>query len=274
MTSATYYRVLGLSPGARKPKIKQAFRQLALKYHPDVNSDPDAAEKFLDIVEAYQVLYEGKSAYRPSYEAKSFSEDERLRRAREVARQVNRERTAIEKAFYERVKTGYLMKYAHLVSFLFILLSILTSLNYFLPYKESASFIRSKDMHYFYHLDEDRAFVTVCNHAYRVPLSAFFEAKRGDSVTVEVSAIFNDVMNVRFEAGGVNYVLQPHESLYTYFPLVPLMMLIPFLNLIFMKPNVRFYLVFFTTVFLGTALLFYVFLDSGRAIRILEGFAC
>jgi hypothetical protein len=52
------------------------------------------------------------------------------------------------------------------------------------------------------------------------------------------------------------------------------LMLIPFLNLIFMEPDVRFYIIFFLTVFLGTAFLFYIFLDGGRITRILEGFPC
>lgn len=274
MTSTEYHRILGLGPGASKPEIKRAFRRLALQYHPDVNSDLGAAERFLIIVEAYQVLFEGKPSSRPHQTAQEFSQEERLKRAREVAKQAGRERAAIEKAFYERIKRGYLIKYAHLVSFLFIVLALLTILNYFLPYQENPTVIKSKAMHYFYHLQEDRAFVEVCDHSYRILISAFFNAKRGDSVVVEVSSIFNDVMNIRFETGGVKYVLHPHESLYTYFPLVPVLMLIPFLNLIFMEPDVRFYIIFFLTVFLGTAFLFYIFLDGGRITRILEGFPC
>lgn len=52
-----YYEVLGVARGATEAEIKKAFRQLARKYHPDANrDDPNAAEKFKEINEAYEVL--------------------------------------------------------------------------------------------------------------------------------------------------------------------------------------------------------------------------
>ncbi len=55
-----YYEVLGLSKGATKDEIKSAYRKLAKKYHPDLNKEPDAAEKFEEVQEAYDVLYDDK----------------------------------------------------------------------------------------------------------------------------------------------------------------------------------------------------------------------
>lgn len=52
-----YYEVLGVSRDASQDEIKRAFRELARRYHPDVNKDdPNAAERFKEITEAYQVL--------------------------------------------------------------------------------------------------------------------------------------------------------------------------------------------------------------------------
>lgn len=52
-----YYAVLGVSRTASADEIKQSFRKLARKYHPDVNPDDKAAEaKFKEVSEAYEVL--------------------------------------------------------------------------------------------------------------------------------------------------------------------------------------------------------------------------
>ncbi|MBP3891038.1 MAG: molecular chaperone DnaJ [Solobacterium sp.] len=51
-----YYEVLGVSRSASESDIKKAYRSLAKKYHPDVNHDKDAPEKFKEINEAYEVL--------------------------------------------------------------------------------------------------------------------------------------------------------------------------------------------------------------------------
>lgn len=51
-----YYEVLGVSRDATADQIQQAFRTLARKYHPDVNKDPTAEDRFKDINEAYHVL--------------------------------------------------------------------------------------------------------------------------------------------------------------------------------------------------------------------------
>jgi molecular chaperone DnaJ len=51
-----YYEVLGIDRNATQEQIKQAYRQLPMKYHPDRNSAPDATERFKEIAEAYAVL--------------------------------------------------------------------------------------------------------------------------------------------------------------------------------------------------------------------------
>ena len=55
-SSRNYYDVLGVSKNADEKEIKSAFRKLAKQYHPDINKEPGAEEKFKEIGEAYAVL--------------------------------------------------------------------------------------------------------------------------------------------------------------------------------------------------------------------------
>lgn len=54
--SKSLYTTLEVSPGASESEIKKAYRKLARQYHPDVNKDPAAEEKFKEINAAYEVL--------------------------------------------------------------------------------------------------------------------------------------------------------------------------------------------------------------------------
>src|SRR5262249_2857936 len=51
-----YYEILGVPRSASEAEINKAYRQLARKYHPDLNKSKDAEEQFKKIGEAYEVL--------------------------------------------------------------------------------------------------------------------------------------------------------------------------------------------------------------------------
>mgnify|MGYP003337613264 CR=1 FL=1 len=56
MSKRDYYEILGVSKSSTQEEIKKAYRQVAMKFHPDKNKDPDAREKFEQIQSAYEYL--------------------------------------------------------------------------------------------------------------------------------------------------------------------------------------------------------------------------
>jgi len=52
----TYYEILGVAPDATPEEIRAAYRVLVKQYHPDVNHDPNAGERFIAIQQAYETL--------------------------------------------------------------------------------------------------------------------------------------------------------------------------------------------------------------------------
>jgi len=55
-----YYEVIGVTKTSSQDEIKSQYRKLALKFHPDRNKSPEAAEHFKEISEAYAVLADPK----------------------------------------------------------------------------------------------------------------------------------------------------------------------------------------------------------------------
>jgi len=79
-----YYQTLGVSRTASEKEIKSAYRRLARQFHPDVNKDPKATDRFKLINEAYEVLSDPKK--RSKYDQLG-ADWERIEREQEFARQ-------------------------------------------------------------------------------------------------------------------------------------------------------------------------------------------
>jgi DnaJ-class molecular chaperone len=64
---ADFYDVLGVSRGASKSEIKKSYHQKAKQFHPDINKEAGAEQKFREVTEAYEVLEDDKK--RKMYDA-------------------------------------------------------------------------------------------------------------------------------------------------------------------------------------------------------------
>ena len=99
---ADYYEVLGVARGADAAEIKRAFRARARQLHPDVSSDPEAEDRFRELVDAYAAL--SKPAGRLLYDRFGY----RVRGAWTGSRQRSGsgELGEVELGFYEAARGG------------------------------------------------------------------------------------------------------------------------------------------------------------------------
>lgn len=74
LNNKDFYKTLNVSRGASQDEIKKAYFKLAKEYHPDVNKDPGAKEKFATINEAYETL--GDEGKRKVYDQTGMNADE------------------------------------------------------------------------------------------------------------------------------------------------------------------------------------------------------
>ena len=72
--SRDYYAILGVSKGSSKNEIKKAYRNLAMKYHPDRNPGKEAEQKFKEASEAYEVLSDDKKRSQYDQFGKGFND--------------------------------------------------------------------------------------------------------------------------------------------------------------------------------------------------------
>ncbi len=93
------YELLGLRPGVGAAEIKRAFRQLAMRWHPDRNGDPAAAERFNSLRGAYETLLAGLTP--PLDEEASAADSEPTR---DADRWMDLE-LSIDEAFHGSVRT-------------------------------------------------------------------------------------------------------------------------------------------------------------------------
>jgi hypothetical protein len=113
-----FYAILHIERGADENTIRMAYKQLAKKYHPDVNKSPLAHEKFIEISEAYEFLIHHKASATDTYSQQS-DYDEFIQKVRENAQrqaQMRYEKFAREHEAFQKSGINDIILFATIIT--------------------------------------------------------------------------------------------------------------------------------------------------------------
>lgn len=143
-----YLEILGLQPGASEGEVKSAYRKLSKRYHPDVNMDENAREKFIEINEAYNFLI--KVGPNPQNEQENYNYDPYKAEYDHQRREARKRawRMAQEEAKMKEELIGKILHKFKYVAVVIVLFNVLLSVDYLLPLKEYDQKIVGKNQVY------------------------------------------------------------------------------------------------------------------------------
>ena len=129
-----YHQILGTSPETSAKGIKNAYRKLAKRHHPDVNKGLGAHAKFLEITEAYEILT-GQRKFPSGFSQKTKSREEiiaeKVSLARERYERMMQEDRRLDKLYYRRVAFGLPWNFFRVGSVYCVIWSVLFCIDYF-----------------------------------------------------------------------------------------------------------------------------------------------
>jgi len=211
-----HLKVLGLDPHASRTDIRRAYRSLSKKYHPDVNQDPQAIERFISVKKAYDYLVKDGPA--TSFH-ETPSPDPREQWKAEVRAQARR-KAAAEAAYRQKMKRRVRRVLTPLV-WVISAFNILLVVDYMLP-RESYQ----PDMYRIHqYADRDVLFT----NRYRIELDedAFDNNLQISRLEIMITPILQNYVNVKLNMNGNDVVLDPEAGVYALFGyLIPIIFLV------------------------------------------------
>ena len=221
-----YLETLGLNIGASKSEIKSAYRKLSKKYHPDVSTDENANEKFIEINEAYKFLTDvGPKPYSSTTTAYNYNPaDEIYRQRRAQAKKYARwKANEAQKRQTELVKI--LLSFFNTAALFILLFNVVLVVDYFIPKQATShkSFTIHPVMEKNIHRYNDVIFI---DHIFRLDAGNAKELARFDKAVVKATTILDIPVSFELTQNEVVKSFSPLYSVYAVFGyIIPVVLL-------------------------------------------------
>ncbi|MDW3209036.1 MAG: DnaJ domain-containing protein [Reichenbachiella sp.] len=224
-----YLEVLELSPGATKSEVKSAYRRLSKRYHPDVNKDDNANEKFIEVNEAYKFLTGvgprpvtiNQAAPSYDYDVQDHAYDDWRRKAKAYAR-----KKAEDELRRQEYLTKTFLKVFESVSLVLTLINLILVVDLILPNKTQLG--RQVDStvfwenHYGYYES-----LWIDEYEFKVKkneLNFLFVDANIDRVRLYTTAIFNQPIKAEFEIAWKTYAIRQFAGVFGFFSFIPFLL--------------------------------------------------
>jgi hypothetical protein len=261
---AKYYQLLGLSPGASETEIKRAYRKLAMHYHPDKNPSPEAADRFIALTEAYEILTNQRPTPAASMPRRTSTtpvnpeelkkeQEERMRAARERYARKQAEEEFEDERYFQQISRGKPYRLFLRVMQICLLTSSLLFIDYFVPGK-----VEELTVLQYTSGNANRGFTTYqvigielsSSERLWVETAAFHSITKNPKVKLERSRLFGEVKQLVVRQEQTYMPVQLDFTLYSTFPLIPFLLLVPFIAWLIKSRSLTYSVLFHTTLYL------------------------
>ena len=226
-----HHRTLGVPAGASQDEIRAAYRRLARQYHPDVNPDPEAKEKFQQLAAAYQALTKTPSGEAFAQAFYTPTEQEDPRKAWREAQKAKRAQQKREKELYKQQLLQKVYRTGNFIIGFYMLLTGLFALDYMLPAREYPEEVEqvvrvySSRRNSRRHLQDDVYFKN-----FKLHIAKEQGVRCCGEAVVYATPIFGTVLKAEIKQSEGIIVAEPAYGFYHFFGfLIPLAILLGFI---------------------------------------------
>lgn len=259
------YKLFGLNPGASEEEIRKRYRELVKKFHPDVNKNPRAEEKFIEIQAAYEELMQEPEAELDIDHPAEPSFQEEYTAYREHASQQfqarkKKENEELEK-LYVRLQTGPIHLLHRIIALVSVVVLLVLCLDLILPNQRVSAVITSYSTEVYHSMNGNLVSLAKTNQGESFFLNAFSNRFFDINPFIEIkkTAIFHQSVSVLSSSNEFLQEIPIHFSFYwAQFVLFPFF-IIPVIFLIYRKKDAFFIMgSYFTRYASGTLLLYFL----------------
>lgn len=223
MARNNYLEILGLEPGADESAIKIAYRKLSKRYHPDINKEADAKDKFIEIHEAYKFLITagpnpGKNKNATSYDYNPHEDayESWRRKAKTYAHQKAKNAAKERNSLIEKSLAYF--NYFTAISFIFSCLLIFDYLSPTKPHDEIITSIIVLNMPVTPEIDYQNTppEITLITNNYDLRIAGNLDPsiQTYDKAVVNASPIFNKASSITITIDGISTTYDQSQNVY------------------------------------------------------------